>query len=103
MTVGELLARISSRELTEWMAYAQVEPFGEERGDLRAGIVASTIANVNRDTKKRRKPFEPEEFMPKFNLTPAQESIELGRGEQEKSAQDVYAVFKTWAMVNRRK
>jgi hypothetical protein len=33
-------------ELAEWAAYYQCEPFGEERADLRAGIVASVIANV---------------------------------------------------------
>lgn len=59
-----MLARMSSRELTEWMAYATLEPFGAERGDLRAGIVASTIANVNRDPKSRPEPFAPQDFMP---------------------------------------
>lgn len=43
-----------------------MEPFGEERADLRAGIIASTIANANRDPKRRRKPYKPEDFMPKF-------------------------------------
>lgn len=66
MTVAELLARVSSRELSEWMAYSQVEPWGEERADLRAGIVASTVANTARNAKKRHKPFKPEEFMPTF-------------------------------------
>lgn len=66
MPVRELLARTDSRELAEWMAYAQLEPFGEEREDLRAGIVASTIANANRDPKKRKKPFAPEDFIPDF-------------------------------------
>lgn len=28
MTVSELLDRVSSRELTEWMVYAELEPFG---------------------------------------------------------------------------
>jgi hypothetical protein len=69
MTVSELLGRVSSRELTEWEAYAALEPFGEERGDLRAGVVASVIANVNRDPKKRREPFEPKDFMPRFGET----------------------------------
>lgn len=63
----ELLHRISSRELTEWMAYYQLEPWGEERADLRAGIIAATVANAARDPKKRRRPFRPEEFMPKFD------------------------------------
>lgn len=70
MTVGELLDRISSRELSEWMVYAQLEPFGEARADLRAGIVASTMANTVRDPKRRKKPFGPEEFMPQFDKEP---------------------------------
>ena len=60
-----LLAEMSSRQLAEWIAYYQVEPWGEERADLRAGIVASTIANVNR-SPKRTKPYTPHDFMPRF-------------------------------------
>ena len=66
MTVAELLSRVSSRELSEWMVYYEQEPFGEERGDLRAGIVASTVANANRDPKKQKKPFTAQDFMPSF-------------------------------------
>ena len=62
MTVRELLARIDSRELSEWMAYYEVNPFGSVRDDLQAGIVASTIANVNRG--KNDKSFTPSDFMP---------------------------------------
>ena len=62
MTVRELLARVDSRELSEWMAYYQLEPFGNVREDLQAGIVASTIANVNRG--KNDKAFQPSDFMP---------------------------------------
>lgn len=58
-----MLRNIDSKELSEWMAYYKLDPFGGERGDLQAGIVASTVANVNRDSKKRRKPFEPKDFM----------------------------------------
>jgi len=63
MTVGELLARASSRELAEWMAFAQLEPIGARRGDYQAAQVAQVIANVNRDTKKRRKPYPVEDFL----------------------------------------
>ena len=62
MTVRELLARIDSRELSEWMAYYELNPFGSVRNDLQAGIVASTIANVNRG--KNDKSFTPSDFMP---------------------------------------
>ena len=64
MTVRELLARIDSHELTEWAAYFNLEPWGTETDDWRAGMVASTIANVNRDSKRQRKPFVPQDFMP---------------------------------------
>jgi|FLOH01.1.fsa_nt_gi hypothetical protein len=64
MTVAELLARISSKELSEWMVFSQVEPFGADAGYLGHAITASTIANANR--QKGHKPYEVEEFMPKF-------------------------------------
>lgn len=61
MTVGELLARTDSRELSEWMAYYRLEPFGEFRADVRAGMVASTFANVHR--KRGAQPFSPLDFL----------------------------------------
>ena len=48
-----------------WAAYAELEPFGEERADLRAGIMASVYANVHRDSK-RSKAYSPSDFTPKF-------------------------------------
>lgn len=65
MTVGELLQRISSRELSEWMAFFSLEPWGCEVEDWRFGMLASVVANANRDAKKRRQPYEPQDFMPK--------------------------------------
>ena len=36
----------------------------DRRADYRAALVASVLANVNRDPKKRAEPFTPFEFMP---------------------------------------
>jgi hypothetical protein len=36
----------------------------QERNDWRTGVIASTIANANRNPKKRSKPYEPSDFMP---------------------------------------
>jgi hypothetical protein len=45
MTVEELLARISSRELTEWAAFElEHGPIGLERGDWQAAQVAQAIS-----------------------------------------------------------
>ena len=62
MTVRELLQRMGSDELSEWMAFYQLEPFGDYRADYRAGVVASTFANAHR--AKDASPFRPEDFMP---------------------------------------
>lgn len=64
MSPAEVLLKHTSKEMTEWVAFLELEPHGEERADLRAGIVASTYANANR--KKGQKAFKPTDFMPKF-------------------------------------
>jgi hypothetical protein len=75
MTVGELLARIDSRELTAWMAYERVAgPLGPERADMQAAIIASTIANANRG--KRGRAFKPEDFIPKWDQIRPQQQTE---------------------------
>ena len=78
MTVEELLRRISARELTEWMAYFELEPsgmpqFADAQAEYRAALITSMIANTHRDAKKR-KPFEPTEFMRPQYLGPKPEA-----------------------------
>jgi hypothetical protein len=38
-----------------------MEPFGDERGDFQAGVVASTLAQIN--TRRGGKHWTPEDFM----------------------------------------
>lgn len=59
-----MLHRMSSAEISGWMAFAQVEPFGVEIDLYGHAITASTIANVNRG--KDQKAYKPDDFMPKF-------------------------------------
>lgn len=66
-----LARRMPYRILREWQEYAILEPFGEERADLRAAIVATVIANVFRGKKQR--PFKLSDFMPKFGGAAAAE------------------------------
>jgi len=58
-----MLRVLTSRQLAEWMAYYSIEPFGEHAAYWRAGVIASTIANVFRG--KRGKAMKPEDFTPK--------------------------------------
>lgn len=67
------LAHISSREFAEWMAFYGLEPFGAERADLRAAIIAKTIADVN--TPKGRPRSKLEEFMPRFGA-PREQTVD---------------------------
>lgn len=78
MSPREVLEKHTSRELTEWAAFLQLEPQGEDRADLRAGIIASTIANANR--KKGAKKYKPADFMPKFD---AEQSMDEQRAAAE--------------------
>jgi len=52
-----------SGEFTDWMAYYSIEPFGEERADLRVAIGHALLANIN-TSSKRRKVYKPSDFMP---------------------------------------
>lgn len=68
MTVDELLERVDSRELSEWMAFERLEgPIGPWRRDFHAGMVASVLANIHRDKKKKKKPFSPDDFIPDWD------------------------------------
>ena len=62
MTVAKAQREISSAEFAEWIAYDRIDPFGEERADLRAAIIAATVANAFRG--KNGKTFMPVDFMP---------------------------------------
>jgi len=61
-----MLANMPSRLFNEWIAYDRVDPFGSWRDDIRAGVVASTIANVNR--VKKTDPYTPNDFVPEFKV-----------------------------------
>jgi hypothetical protein len=55
--------RMSSAEFTDWIAYANLEPFGYDIENYRAGIIASTVANVA-PRKRGSRPLKPDDFYP---------------------------------------
>lgn len=83
MSVARARREISATEFYEWQAYYELEPFGEERADLRAGIIAATIANVHRG--KRSRPYKPSDFMPEYEP------------RKDKPWQEMRAVMKSYA------
>lgn len=57
-----LLRRLSVKQLTEWMAFAELEPFGPGREDLRAGVLAAVTANSAFGRGKGAKSYKPSDF-----------------------------------------
>lgn len=71
LALGKTLAelgRMPAAEFAEWLAYYGHSPFGEERADLRSGIVASTVANAM--AGRRGKTWTARDFMPDFGRSP---------------------------------
>lgn len=66
--VDAMLGSLRGDQLTEWMAFAELEPFGEERADLRMAIETASLGNIIFQvwTGKREAPFKVEDFMPRF-------------------------------------
>lgn len=58
-----------------WVAYYRLEPWGEERADLRAGIVAAAMRNSMRGRGTRS--FRASDFMPRFGNSRAQSDQEV--------------------------
>jgi hypothetical protein len=74
---------MSSREFAEWQAYDRIDPFGEERGDLRNAILCQFIDGKLR-TKGQPPPLD--DFMPKFD-----------KPREEQTAGQVWQTLKNWA------
>jgi hypothetical protein len=62
MPVSQMLASMTAAELTEYMAFDRIDPVGEMRADLRAGMVAAAV--VNHSMSPPRKPASALDFMP---------------------------------------
>lgn len=71
------MEHIPHAEILEWQEFFMLEPFGEFAEDLRHGQALATLANINRDVKKVRKPYKPEDF-----------TLWVGRKNEEKLSAD---------------
>ena len=50
----------------EYVALDKRHKLEQERRDFRAALVCSVLANVNRDPKRKPKPYTPKDFMPEY-------------------------------------
>ena len=66
---------MSCRDLQELKAFSQVEPFGEERADYRAALIAHTTALCN-----GVKNIEVSDFLLDFDRKEKKQSVEQMKG-----------------------
>lgn len=58
-----MLREITFEQFLEWVAYAELEPFGERREDFRAASVARAVWDAMRWSQSTREhPFKPTEL-----------------------------------------
>ena len=75
MTVRELLQRVDSAELTEWMAWYRLNPCGEEV--ICAQIALAVAAYANAQVKKGGKQFQVSDFYIVDKMKPKRRQTEL--------------------------
>lgn len=94
-TVDELLHRLSSRELAEWLAYFDLgDPWldlqEQQKADLRTGVIGATLANLLGNGKKR---YRPSEFSPQWSVEGEQKPRQ-STDEMKRAAMRSVAAFK---------
>ena len=82
MTVRRMLDEMSSDELTEWAAFYRLDPWGEQRADLRQAMTTAATVNVHCG---KGKGVKAQDFMPytqKAAQTPEQiiEAMRMAKG-----------------------
>lgn len=80
--------------LTRWAALAEIDPWDDNRADLRAGEVAAASVNVQGAKKWDGAPFAPEDFMRYHVLQ--QDPDELERQHDA----EVSAALRQWLLSN---
>lgn len=68
-----MLQGMTAQELADWHAFDSIDPVGDERADLRMGILAQLIATVH--TTKKGKRWKPADFMPFVTKQDRQKSL----------------------------
>lgn len=73
MLPRDLLERVTVDDIREMMAFERLEPFGALADEFRLGVIAATVANVNRGPDSDA--LYPQDFMPALRraMEPAQE------------------------------
>jgi hypothetical protein len=89
VNVDAMLASMTWKQFLEWEQFSELEPFGEERADIRTASIVATIANANRDPKKRAKAYSLHDCLLRFGDMPS--------AERKKTWQEMKAIAMLYA------
>jgi hypothetical protein len=62
--VGSLTRRLTAKQFLDWEHYDAIEPFGDDRADMRAASIVQMLYNINRG--KGQKALTLKDFMLTF-------------------------------------
>lgn len=66
LNVDELLSRLTVPQFAEWMAYYQIEPFGQDHTDYLIAQLTALTRNINR--QQGTEASKPQDFLPYHRL-----------------------------------
>jgi hypothetical protein len=90
MSLARLRAEVTPRELAQWMAYARIEPIGEQRADLRTAFMTFNIVRAL-VTKECSDKLKVTDFMLDFSGEP-------GEAQHEQTDEEQAAILAVMAM-----
>lgn len=79
-----MLARMGARQFRDWQRYYELDPWGEDQKDLRAGVITAMTHNRHRSKKERAR--KPSDYFPRL-----QHKTREPRGRRPSSAE-----FRAW-------
>jgi hypothetical protein len=78
-----MLDEITWEQFLEWMVYEHLTPFTSDRDEYRFASIVSTLANINRDPKKRKDPWPMDQFVLRFGDMPEPASLKKRQSPEE--------------------
>lgn len=86
---------MSSRQVSEWLKFCEVEPLPGSRADYHAAMITAAIYNVHRDQEKHPKPLQPKEFLPEWWEEREEKAVTV----DELSIEEQRAQLQMWALL----
>lgn len=88
-----MLEEMTWEQFQEWVTFSSLSPFTADREEYRFAAITQMIANMNRDTKKRRDPYSIDMFVLRFGDMPEGPKKKQAPEEQMRIARQYFLMF----------